>query len=142
MNTTAPTTVCNVVSVTVSNDGRASLPESVTCAARTTAAININRSPTEGVRNPGPATSRNTPAVATAAAIRNRLGSPPCMTGVSRMVRLISTPALVALVSDTPYVSRTSTVACVQPSRIPTASSRRCTLRRNISGSIANIDTR
>ncbi|MDR6317830.1 hypothetical protein [Actinoplanes couchii] len=55
-----------------------------------------------GVRRPGPATRRTTPAVAVAAAAKNRGGSPPCMIGVIRIVRLISTPALVALVSDTP----------------------------------------
>lgn len=105
-------------------------PDAVTCTARATAAASISASPAEGVRSPDPEMSSAIPASASPAATKKRGGSQcrdtsPSRTGVSRMVRLISSPAFVALVSATPYVSSASTAACVTPSPTPTASSRR-----------------
>ncbi|GAA3291019.1 hypothetical protein GCM10020218_062940 [Dactylosporangium vinaceum] len=148
VNRAAPTTVCSQVSVTVSYcRPPVSRPDSVTWAARTTAAASISASPAVGARRPGPATSRTTPPTATAAATKNRPGShrrctAPSSTGVSRIVRLISTPAFVALVSDTPNVSSTSTDAWVSPSSAPTRSCAHPGRRPAIAGVSASAETR
>ncbi len=128
---TAHTHDCTRVSVSVrTGRPRVSAPLAVTCSARTSAAASISPSPADGTRRPSADTSRATPTSATTTATKNPRGSQrrdaaPSSSGVSTTVRLISRPALVALVRVTPAVSSRRTAAWLPPSRSPRPSSAR-----------------